>query len=235
MRDRRRPTIVFFTTAAALAASSVPLASGADAAPAAPGQGAVSLNVCVAPGIRFGESSTAPSVVTSQIPGGLPAGRFRVSVTTSDGYPGRTETPFEIETSERVTVYGQTSQDLADGVESDIKILTFEVTFTEPQTVVTVSHTPAEDHPDSVRVDQMCWSQLDATSTSTSTTVSTPATVLLSSEPTVPVIVKQTIPAAALVEATTTTTGTGTSLAVTQRLPLAPSASAVVSDPAFTG
>lgn len=215
MRVRRRPRIVFCTAAAVVAASGLALVDAAGAAPgvpAAPGQTGAP-RVCIEPTIRFGESSDAPSVVTRAIPGGLPTGRYRVSVSTSDGYAGRTETAFDIETSERVTVYGQVTQDLADGVESDTKTLTFEVSFTEPQTTVTVSHTPANG-PDSVRVDQLCWERLGdlEVSTSTTATASTTATTATTAPvagggtTTVPGVVLQTVPGLVFLDGGTTTT-----------------------------
>ncbi len=220
MRVRRRPRIVFCTAAAVVAASGLALvdaagaAPGVPVAPAAPGQGGAP-RVCIEPTIRFGESPDAPSVVTRTIPGGLPIGRYRVSVTTSDGYPGRTETAFEIETSERVTVYGQVTEDMADGVESDSKTLTFEVSFTEPQTTVVVSHTPANG-PDSVRVDQLCWERLGDLEVSTTTTaISTTASTATSATTapvagggttTVPGVVLQTVPGLVFLDGGTTTT-----------------------------
>lgn len=276
----RRPRIVFCTAAAVVAATGLSLVDAADAAPAAPGQGGTaSARVCIEPAIRFGETPDAPSVVTRTIPGGLPAGRYRVSVTTSDGYAGRTETDFAIETSERVAVYGQVTQDLADGVESDTKTLVFEVSFAEPQTTVQVAHAPANG-PDSVRVDQLCWERLGdaeiSTSTSstatTATTVPTSTTVATSTtapgggstSTTLPGLVLQTVPGLIFVEGdpgtTTTTTacsgstsapgstaagavsGSGGSSAcpggttvLANQLPLAPTANAVTSSPAFTG
>lgn len=271
----RRPRIVFCTAAAVVAATGLSLVDAADAAPSAPGQGGTaSARVCIEPAIRFGETPDAPSVVTRTIPGGLPTGRYRVSVTTSDGYAGRTETDFAIETSERVAVYGQVTQDLADGVESDTKTLVFEVSFTEPQTTVQVAHAPANG-PDSVRVDQLCWERLgDAEiSTSTSSTATTAPTVPTSitapgggsTSTTLPGLVLQTVPGLIFVEGdpgtTTTTTacsgstsapgsttagaaaaGSGASSAcpggttvLANQLPLAPTANAVTSSPAFTG
>lgn len=221
MRVRRRPRIVFCTAAAVVAASGLALvdaagaAPGVPVAPTAPGQGGAP-RVCIEPSIRFGETPNAPSVATRTIPGGLPSGRYRVSVTTSDGYPGRTETAFDIETSERVTVYGQVTQDLADGVESDTKTLTFEVSFTEPQTTVVVSHTPANG-PDSVRVDQLCWERLGdlEVSTTTSAVTSTTATTATTAPAagggttTVPGLVLQTVPGLVFLDGDTTTTASG--------------------------
>lgn len=219
MRVRRRPRIVFCTAAALVAVSGLALVDAAGAAPgvpAAPGQSGAP-RVCIEPTIRFGESSDAPSVVTRAIPGGMPAGRYQVSVTTSDGYPGRTETPFDIETSERVTVYGQVTEDLADGVESDTNTLTFEVSFAEPQSTVVVSHTPANG-PDSVRVDQLCWERLGdlevsttttaATSTTATSTTATTAPAAGDSTTTVPGLVLQTVPGLVFLDGGTTTTTT---------------------------
>jgi hypothetical protein len=231
MHDRRYPRIVLFTVVATtLTASATSLASGASAAPILPGAGGSGTRVCIEPGIRFGESPDTPSVETRQIPGGLAAGRYSVSVTTSDAYPGRSQTPFEIETSERVSVYGHTTQDLADGVESDTQTLIFELSFPDPQSVVEVAHRPANGHPDSVRVDQMCWERLDDPGSSTTTT----ATVPPASAPTTPPPVAQTTPTVAFLQATTTTAST-TTVAVTGRLPVAPAASAIVTRPAYTG
>ncbi len=152
----------------------------------------------------------------------MPAGRYQVSVTTSDGYPGRTETPFDIETSERVTVYGQVTEDLADGVESDTNSLTFEVSFAEPQSTVVVSHTPANG-PDSVRVDQLCWERLGdlevsttttaatsttATSTTATSTTATTAPAAGGGTTTVPGLVLQTVPGLVFLDGGTTTTTT---------------------------
>lgn len=267
----RRPRLVFCTVAAVVAATGLALVDPADAAPAAPGQGGTATTrVCIEPAIRFGETPDAPSVVTRTIPGGLPAGRYRVSVTTSDGYAGRTQTAFDIETSERVAVYGQVTEDLADGVESDTKTLVFEVSFTEAQATVQVAHAPANG-PDSVRVDQLCWERLgeaeiststSSTATTTPTSTSTTAPGEGSTSTTLPGLVLQTVPGLIFVEGdpgtTTTTTacvgstsalgsttagsgaGTGsacpagTTVLATQ-LPLAPTANAVASSPAFTG
>lgn len=212
MRVRRRPRIVFCTAAAVVAASGLALVDAAGAAPGVPGQGGAP-RVCIEPTIRFGEAPGAPSVVTRAIPGGLPAGRYRVSVTTSDGYPGRTETAFDIETSERVTVYGQVTPDLADGVESDTKSLTFEVSFSEPQTTVLVSHAPANG-PDSVRVDQLCWERLGDLEVSTTTTAATSTTATTApaaggGTTTVPGVVLQTVPGLVFLDGGTTTTTAG--------------------------
>lgn len=215
MRVRRRPRIVFCTAAAIVVASGLALVDAADAAPAAPAQGGASTTgICIEPTIRFGEAPDAPSVVTRTIPGGLAPGRYRVSVTTSDGYTGRTQTAFDIETSERVTVYGHVTEDLADGVESDTKTLVFETSFTEPQTTVEVAHTPANG-PDSVRVDALCWERLGdpEISTSTSTTATTVpgggvTTVPGGSTTTSPGVVLQTVPGLVFVEGDPTTTTT---------------------------
>lgn len=206
MRVRRRPRIVFCTAAAVVAASGLALVDAASASPAAPGQGgAASGQICIEPTIRFGESPDAPSVVTRTIPGGLPPGRYRVSVTTSDGYPGRTETPFDIETSERVTVYDHVTEDLADGVESDTRTMAFAVSFTEPQTTVEVAHTPANG-PDSVRVDALCWERLGDPEISTSTSTTAPGGGATTTA-TGPGIVLQTVPSLVIEgdPATTTT------------------------------
>ena len=260
MRVRRRPRIVFCTAAAVIAACGLTLV---DAAGAAPGQGGASpAKVCIEPTIRFGEAPGAPSVVTRTIPGGLPAGRYRVSATTSDGYPGRTETAFDIETSERVTVYGHVTEDLADGVESDTKTLVFEVSFTQPQTTVEVAHTPANG-PDSVRVDALCWERLGDVEIPTST-----STTAAGSTTTVPGVMLQTVPSLVFLEgdpatsttaapstttcisqggtaasggaAGSTTTGAGvacpgSTIALGSQLPLAPTANVVAASPAFTG
>jgi hypothetical protein len=235
MHDRRYPKIVSFTAAVAALVASVTsfssFAHAAGAAPVVPGQGGSGPRVCIEPGIRFGESPNTPSVEIRQIPGGLPAGRYQVSVTTSDAYLGRSQTPFEIETSERVTLYGHITVDLADGVESDTKTLVFEVSFQDPQTVVEVAHTPANGHPDSVRVDQVCWERLDDPGSSTTVPVATATTT--------PSPVGQTTPTFAFLQAGTTTTSgstdTTTTVTVTGRLPLSPAPSAVVSRPAYTG
>ncbi|MEZ5407669.1 MAG: hypothetical protein R2761_06565 [Acidimicrobiales bacterium] len=263
MRVRRRPRIVFCTAAAVAAASGLAAVDAAGAAPATPGQGgATSPRVCIEPTIRFGEAPDAPSVVTRAIPGGLRPGRYRVSATTSDGYPGRTDTAFDIETSERVTVYGHVTEDLADGVESDTRTLVFEVSFTEPQTEVEVSHTPANG-PDSVRVDALCWERLGDVEISTSTTAAGGVTTT-----TTPGIVLQTVPNLIFLEgdpvtsttaapptasappttttcaspAGSTTGGAGmattcpaSTVALGSQLPLAPTANAVTAAPAFTG
>ncbi len=273
MRVRRRPRIVFCTAAAVMAATGLAFVDPAAAAPVAPGQGgAATTRVCIEPSIRFGESADAPSVVTRTIPGGLPAGRYRVSVTTSDAYPGRTETPFDIETSERVTVYGQVTEDLADGVESDTKTLVFEVAFTEPLTTVVVAHTPANG-PDSVRVDGLCWERLGdlelSTATTSPSTTSPSTTSPSTTSTTIPGLVLQTVPGLVFAEGdptTTTTTATtcpasegsgasgggsgstsggagagagatcpGATTVLANQLPLAPTANAVNSAPAFTG
>ncbi len=274
MRVRRRPRIVL-CTAAVVAASGLALVDAAGAAPGVPAAPAVPVQsgaprVCIEPTIRFGEAPDAPSVVTRTIPGGLPAGRYRVSVTTSDGYAGRTETAFDIETSERVTVYGQVTQDLADGVESDTKTLTFEVSFNEPQTTVVVAHTPANG-PDSVRVDQLCWERLGDLEVSTTTTAAPPTTAPAAgggTTTTLPGLVLQTVPGLVFLDGGTTTTTAGActasggagagsgagsggagsttggataastcpvSTVLASQLPLAPTANAVTSAPAFTG
>jgi len=210
MRVRRRPRIVFCTAAAVVAASGLALVDAADAAPAVPGQGGANPGqVCIEPTIRFGEAPDAPSVVSRTIPGGLPSGRYRVSVTTSDGYPGRTDTPFDIETSERVTVYGHVTEDLADGVESDTRTMVFAVSFTEPQTIVEVAHTPANG-PDSVRVDALCWERLGDAELSTSTTSTAAGSTTTAASPGV---VLQTVPSLVFIEGdpgTTTTTAAPT-------------------------
>lgn len=261
MRVRRRPRIVFCTAAAVVAASGLALVDAADAAPAAPGQGGASTTgICIEPTIRFGESPDAPSVVTRTIPGGLAPGRYRVSVTTSDGYAGRTQTAFDIETSERVTVYGHVTEDLADGVESDTKTLVFEISFTEPQTTVEVAHTPANG-PDSVRVDALCWERLGDPEVTTTTTSSTATTVAGGGTTTTagPGVVLQTVPGLVFVEGDPTTTTTtcsasgsssgstttggaaasstcpGVTTVLANQLPLAPTANAVGASPAFTG
>ena len=134
------------------------LGSSIIVASASRASGQTSDSVCYQVDAWFINGQTTP---TKTIDIDIPAGVYDVLLATYDSYPDRSNSDPALQQSERVSVYGVTSVDLTDGIESAAEALRISgVTFDHHQDSVTINHVYRPDGLDSVRVPQICYYDL---------------------------------------------------------------------------
>lgn len=195
------------------------------------------------PDVNFLRGKTSSVVAT--FPVELPAGRYLVDLSASDGYPGRAATDPNSQQSEQVRAFGITTPDLADGVESANADASGEVEVAAPFASVTITHALSTPGINSVHPVGLCVTPVVTETPTTEppvlvtpTTVPTPiitqSTITQSVQtpttetPTVPVTPAPTVD-------TTPTTQAPAPKAVAPALPATPAAPAVLAAPAYTG
>lgn len=121
----------------------------------------------------------------------LGAGTWSMEITTIDAYPERPQAVLADQDSERVSVFGVTTDDLPDGTETAQVITTATITLDAPVTEVTATHVHDGHGWQSVMVSTVCFAPVP---------VEHPAVEIPEVAPPAPPVVEPPAPVAPVVE-----------------------------------